>query len=68
MTLKQALKRIEELERKVKELEVRPQTQYHYHYGYQGPVYQPFVQVQPVQQVPYITSFTHGTTGLFGGD
>lgn len=32
MTLKEAVKRIEELERKVKELEARPMQQVHYHY------------------------------------
>lgn len=32
MNLKQAMKRIEELERKVRELEARPIQQNHYHY------------------------------------
>jgi hypothetical protein len=34
MNLKQALKRIEELERKVSELEARPPQQIHNHYHY----------------------------------
>lgn len=38
MTLKDALKRIEELERKVRELEARPQVHHHY-YGQQNPQY-----------------------------
>lgn len=32
MNLKQALKRIEELERKVRELEARPREVHHYHH------------------------------------
>jgi hypothetical protein len=42
MNLKQALARIEELERKVKELEARPAQQIHYH-THQPPTYQPFM-------------------------
>jgi hypothetical protein len=52
MTLKDALKRIEELERKVKELEGRPAHQFHYHH-------QPLPQgwpyyTQPVNPGPYM--------------
>ena len=41
MNLKEAIKRIEELERKVRELEARPPQEYHFHYGnpYFVPVY-----------------------------
>ena len=35
------LKRIDALERKVKELEARPATQWHYHYQYPQPYYIP---------------------------
>jgi hypothetical protein len=49
MTLKDALKRIEELERKVRELEARPAQQMHYHYYWQQPVYQ-----QPILPQPWI--------------
>ena len=38
MTLKEALERIEALERKVRELESRPTIQYHYH-QYPAPYY-----------------------------
>jgi hypothetical protein len=37
MTLKDALKRIEELERKVAQLEARPFGEHHYHYHYGAP-------------------------------
>lgn len=34
MKLAEALKRIEELERRVKELEAQPRQEFHYHYHY----------------------------------
>ena len=52
MTLEQAKKRIEELERKVKELEARPATQHwHYHYPPQ-PYYPSYPNYQPWPTVP----------------
>lgn len=40
MNLKQALERIEALERRVKELEARPPVQQNYHYHYEtGPAF-----------------------------
>ena len=50
MKLEAAVKRIEELERKVRELEARHPVQYHYHYAQPvypsvfPPVFQPFCQ------------------------
>jgi hypothetical protein len=52
MNLKQALKRIEELERKVRELEARPPQQVHHHYHQHQP--QPLIG-QPVPQQPMWT-------------
>jgi hypothetical protein len=45
MTLKQALKRIEELENRVKQLEAAPKQEYHYHYH--TPAYVPLQPYQP---------------------
>ncbi len=45
MKLADAMKRIEELERKVRELEARQPMQIHYHYA--QPVYQPLSQPAP---------------------
>lgn len=49
MNLKQALQKIEELERRVKELEARPmgETHHHYHYNYTQPQYQPVNPIYP---------------------
>ena len=48
MNQKEALKRIEELERRVLELEARPLTQNHYHYHYpQQPAQIPTYPQQP---------------------
>ena len=63
MNLKQALQRIEELERKVKELEARPRQQIHYHYTqppYVQPPYVPETNVQPWK--PYIVYCAHENT------
>ncbi len=46
MNLKEAMKRIEELERKVKELESRPAQQIHYH-THQAPYVAPSQPLQP---------------------
>lgn len=44
MKIKDALKRIEELERKILELEARPQIVYHNHYHtYPNPALYPFI-------------------------
>jgi len=56
MTLKEAKKRIEALEQKVRELEMRPAQQIHYHYPYQ-PLY------QYVPQYPTITWGASTTAG-----
>jgi hypothetical protein len=48
MNLKQAMQRIEELERKVKELEARPEQHIHYHTHPVSPVY-PTPITYPVQ-------------------
>lgn len=53
MNLKQALQRIEELERKVKELEARPAQQTHIHYHNQPPFYQPILP-HPITPAPWI--------------
>jgi hypothetical protein len=50
MNLKQAMKRIEELERKVRELEARPPQQVHHHYHQPQPLIG-----QPYQQHPHWT-------------
>lgn len=56
MTLKQAIKRIAELERRLRELEERPAPMIEHHYHYYGvpqpyPVFIP--APQPVWQPPY---------------
>ena len=43
MNMKEALQRIEELERKVRELEARPPQHLHYHYNWQQPTYAPML-------------------------
>ena len=69
MNLKNALKRIEELERKVKELETRPMLEYHFHTHNPAPLYQPLLPVLPVYPTwltypsyPYITYGAGNTT------
>lgn len=49
MKLKDALKRIEELERLVKELQAQPKQEFHhhYHYQYQQPWYLPQPWIGP---------------------
>ena len=70
MKLKDALKRIEELERKVKELEAHPKQTFKYHYFHQ-PAYMP-PQPQPMYpQYPNIWMGGHSgnvmaTDGLGG--
>ena len=57
MNLKQAIKRIEELERRVRELESRPNIVTHYHYAqqpiYGNPISLPTTQPRPFE--PYCT-------------
>lgn len=48
MTLKQALKRIEELEKRVRELEARPPVHHYYHYRPYLTLPQPTI-TQPTQ-------------------
>ena len=48
MNLKQALKRIEALEARVRELEARPPYQIHYHYEQPQPQYYPQIPTYPV--------------------
>ena len=64
MTLKEALQRIEALERKVRELEMRPAQQYHSHYHYLQPHYQQphYLPLYP-PQYPYITYSGSATAG-----
>lgn len=56
MNLKQALKRIEELERRVQLLEARQPAEYHYHFP-QQPIYAPLpvypAPLQPWQPAPW---------------
>lgn len=52
MKLAQAMKRIEDLERKVKELEARPMQETHFHYHNAPPAYQP--QISPMIPQPFI--------------
>jgi hypothetical protein len=49
MNLKQALQRIEQLERRVKELEAKPMGETHHHYHYHQPQYQPYNPLYPYQ-------------------
>ena len=70
MTLKDALKRIDELERKVKELEMRPAQQIHYHYTYPQLQYwqAPYVLPQYVPVGPVWIGSAGGTyAGAAGG-
>ena len=53
MNLKEAMKRIEELERRVRELEARPKQEIHYH-THQAPYVAPF---QPLPAYPFIPHF-----------
>ena len=52
MNLKQALKRIDELERRVRELEARPQQVIHYHTHEASPVF-PMPSPQPIAPNPW---------------
>jgi len=72
MTLKEAMKRIEELERKVKELESRPQH-LHFHNSLMPPTYiscipQPY-PLWPTTYAPYLPigpTWTAGADGQAG--
>jgi len=66
MNLKQAMERIEELERKVKQLEQRPMQQIHYHTHTPAPVYtQPFMPYyQPWPQYPGVYCGAVGAGGV----
>lgn len=66
MNLKQAMERIEQLERKVAELEKRPMQQINYHTHTPAPVYtQPFMPyVQPWPQYPSV--YCGGAIGAGG--
>lgn len=56
MNLKQAMKRIEELERRVKELEAQPKQVFEYHYHQPAYQPQPWYPPQPVYPwSPYTT-------------
>ncbi len=57
MKLKQALERIAELERKVKELEARPQQVIHYHYETI-----PYIAPAPQPWQPWIVTCSSGGT------
>jgi hypothetical protein len=55
MNLQQALKRIEELERRVRELETRPTEHHHHHYPQPlWPYYQQPTIPQPTWTVPQV--------------
>lgn len=65
---KELLKRIDDLERKVKELEARPATQIHYHYAQPYPYYMPTYVPAPQPWYPHpIWSTTAGAIGHAGG-
>ena len=60
MKLKEALKRIEELERKVAELQAQPKQDFHYPYYWQQPIYQ---QPAYLPQFPHYPSVWMGAWG-----
>lgn len=65
MNLQQALARIEELERKVAELEKRPQQQIHYHTHTQERIYGPAVPQYPAYpQYPWTSPWCSGLGGV----
>lgn len=64
MNLKQALERIEALERRVKELESRPEQHIHYH-QYPAPAYTQPEYTSPLPQVPWVV--TCGQIGAGAG-
>ncbi len=66
MNLKEALTRIEELERKVRELEARPAQQVHYHYGVPQPQYFPVIP-QPSLTPPFQPHWPQVTLGGAAG-
>lgn len=69
MNLKQALERIEALERRVRELEARPEQHVHYHTHPVAPSYaQPYYAPQPLYppllpQVPWVVTCGAGVIG-----
>lgn len=72
MTLKEAMKRIEALEQKVLELQVRPAQQIHYHYpqqplyGYQGWQYAPYIPSPGITWGAGTTTTCGAGSGLSG--
>jgi hypothetical protein len=67
MTLKDALKRIEELERKVRELEARPAQVFEYHYHQPAPAYAPQYPQYPYQPYPWQPYITWGAGSSLQG-
>ncbi len=70
MKLADAMKRIEELERRVRELEAKPAQESHFHYHYAQPVQLPQYQPQPWWSQPVWcgdASGTWGATAIGGG-
>lgn len=68
MKLKDALKRIEELERKVKELEARPAQHLHYYYHQQPSYYPTYPYYQPWPTIPQGPTWTIGAISGKAGD
>lgn len=62
MNLEQALQRIEELERRVRELESRPVQHIHHHYAPQ-PIAVPVYEPQPYWKGPVVVSSPPGSDG-----